>query len=135
MSPIAHVSQAGPPVGWAAGEMHDSDDDDIDLLRLDAVHSIWGSLTTGRKRRSSGRSPPTPPDSRTGRTRPRDARLGDLRVAGQLAAPQGHTDPRAGAHAKPPRVARMDGDLEVRRELQEPLDPARQHPAVPVIEE
>ena len=48
MSPIAHVSEAGPPVGRSAVKMHDSDD--IDALRLDAIQETVGKplLTEAR---------------------------------------------------------------------------------------
>jgi len=42
MSPTAHVSEAGPPVGWSTVKMHDSDD--IDALRLDAIQETVGKL-------------------------------------------------------------------------------------------
>src|SRR2546426_8081547 len=38
----AYVSEAGPPVGWSAVKMHDSDD--IDSLRLDAIQETIGKL-------------------------------------------------------------------------------------------
>ena len=38
----AYVSEAGPPVGWSAVKMHDSDD--IDSPRLDAIQETIGKL-------------------------------------------------------------------------------------------
>src|SRR5207247_10995716 len=65
----------------------------------------------------------------------RTHRLGDPRVARQLAAPRGHADPRAGVDAEPSRVARMDGDLEARGELQQAPDPSGERPSVPAVAE
>ena len=64
MSPTAHVSEAGPPVGRSAMKMHDSDD--IDALGLDAIQETVGKL--------GHQNTPEPPAER--RARGKETRAG-----------------------------------------------------------
>src|SRR5262245_9309317 len=62
-------------------------------------------------------------------------RFGDARVAGELAAAALDSQPRAVVHAEAARVARVDRDLEPRRQLHQPLHATGERAAVPVVEQ